>query len=93
MAHPSERVWNFYERSDARSTTPSPFRRFVMICTSEKDDDVATPPPGIRPDDPTTEQPRVIVDVENPKKSEHEGLEFIDAPDATEEPHGYGHGV
>jgi DNA polymerase III sliding clamp (beta) subunit (PCNA family) len=64
-----------------------------MVCAAEKDDHVATPPPRVAPEGPTTEQAHDRVDVAIPESSDREGLEFIDEPDETEDPHGYGHGV
>jgi hypothetical protein len=94
MAHLSERVWNLCDRQDSESTTPTRFRRLLMFWAEKKEEDVAAPSSRAMPDGPTTtEQSNVTVDVQLPEKSEHEALEFIDEPELTEEPDGYGHGV
>jgi hypothetical protein len=58
----------------------------------EKHDDVATSS-TTTPEGPTPEQSRVSVDIEIPAHSVNESLEFIDEPEVTDDPHGYGHGV
>ena len=92
MAHLSQWLWNLREFHDDRSTAPTRFGTFLTCCMREKHDDVTTSS-TTTPEDPTPQRSGVSVDIEMPVHPVNESLESIDEPEATGDPHGYGHGV
>jgi hypothetical protein len=62
-----------------------------MFCMQRKyDDGMAS---TTMPEAPTTDQPEVSVDIETPDHTVNELFGFVDEPEVTEEPDGYGYGV
>ena len=92
MAHLSQWQWNLCELHDDRSTAPTRFGMFLMLCMHEKQEDVMTTSTAT-PEVPNLDQSGMSVDIEIPVHSANESLESIDDSEETEDPHGYGHGV